>query len=170
MALPVVPFSEPDYFRGWIDGDGSVGITSTGIPFVSLVTKSRNIKDAFCDFVFRETGTIFKPSRNKRDNIYNICVTRESASTIASIMYYDGCVGISRKIESSKLARSWARPVDMKNRAEQNRRWDDECDQALLELPDDDAARILGRTLKSVQTRRWRLRPPAQSTSSQSST
>lgn len=32
---PPIPFSAPDYVRGLLDGDGSIGFTAKGIPFVS---------------------------------------------------------------------------------------------------------------------------------------
>lgn len=40
IKTPCVEFSQTDYFRGLIDGDGSLGLTANGFPFVSLVTSS----------------------------------------------------------------------------------------------------------------------------------
>lgn len=109
-------FSEIDYVRGIIDGDGSLGITSNGFPFLSLVTKSDFIKDYYLDFLFDITGKKKNSSRNKRDNIYNISVYKEDAQEVAKIIYYDNCLAIGRKKEKAKEVLSWNRPLDMKKR------------------------------------------------------
>jgi LAGLIDADG-like domain len=38
------PFSTNDYLRGLVDADGSVGITSLGLPFVSFTTASEDLR------------------------------------------------------------------------------------------------------------------------------
>ncbi len=47
VGPPMRPFSPPDYLRGLIDGDGSVGFTRTGRPFLSFATASRPLADFF---------------------------------------------------------------------------------------------------------------------------
>jgi hypothetical protein len=47
VAPPSTPFSETDYLRGLVDGDGSVGVTRLGLPFVSFTTSSEALKDFF---------------------------------------------------------------------------------------------------------------------------
>lgn len=45
-APPIVAYSEFDFWRGFIDGDGSLGISAKNIPFVSLITDSESIKNS----------------------------------------------------------------------------------------------------------------------------
>jgi hypothetical protein len=52
ITAPIVPFSEVDYWRGIVDGDGSLGMTAKSLPFVSLVTTSPNLYLAYIDFIF----------------------------------------------------------------------------------------------------------------------
>ena len=47
IAPPPVSFSARDYYRGLVDADGSVGITATGLPLVSLCTSSPAIIEGF---------------------------------------------------------------------------------------------------------------------------
>jgi DNA-binding transcriptional regulator WhiA len=42
--------SKLDYIRGLFDGDGSLGFTKTGFPFIGFVTESENIKDYYYFF------------------------------------------------------------------------------------------------------------------------
>jgi hypothetical protein len=44
---PAGPFSTNDYLRGLVDADGSVGVTSLGLPFVSFTTASEDLRDFF---------------------------------------------------------------------------------------------------------------------------
>ena len=71
LSLPI-EYSEPDFWRGVIDGDGSIGLKNVEQqPFLSLATKSELLKEGFCDYIHKLTG--FRPNvnRNKRDNIFN---------------------------------------------------------------------------------------------------
>jgi intein/homing endonuclease len=67
VELPIVPFSKLDFFRGFIDGDGSVGITAKGLPFVSLVTKSEKNGDKLLRIHFRSNRhqTIIKAEQTR---------------------------------------------------------------------------------------------------------
>lgn len=147
-----------DYIRGLYDGDGSFGITSKGFPFASFTTDSDDVKGYICDFIAKVTSKPKKNvNRNSRDDIYNICVYREDAVMLCKILYYDNCLCIKRKQDVANIVSSWVRPPTMKV-APNRKRWDDEQDSILLKNTDDDAARILGRTLKSVKIRRFRLK------------
>ncbi len=66
IAPPEIPYFETDYYRGIIDGDGSVGITSTNKPFISLFTKSRILIESYKQFVLKITGIERNVSVNKR--------------------------------------------------------------------------------------------------------
>ena len=67
IATPQCQFSERDYFRGVIDADGSLGLTSNGFPFASLITASESMAKAYLNFVEGVTGKSKTPGRNRRD-------------------------------------------------------------------------------------------------------
>lgn len=102
-----------DYWRGIIDGDGSLGITKNNIPFISLTTQSELLARDFIIFIEKLTGTKKKMNRNKRDNIYNITVTKEKAQLITKSIYYDNCLALDRKLEKSILVLNWIRSINM---------------------------------------------------------
>ncbi len=109
-------YSEVDYIRGLFDGDGSLGITSNNIPFVSIITASEKMKDYILDFFFRETGKLKKSSRNKRDGVFNIMITNEDAQKFVKDVYYDGCIALNRKKEKARQISEWVRPEHVKKR------------------------------------------------------
>lgn len=116
IALPFVSYSEIDYWRGYIDGNGSLGITSKGFPYISLVIKSEVQKEAYLDFLFRHIGCKKKVNRNKRDQIYNISLYKEDAQKLISLLYYDNSLALKRKAASAHEALKWVRPENMPRR------------------------------------------------------
>ena len=58
--------SEIDYWRGIIDGDGSIGFTKRGECFVSLTTASDNIAKQYLKFIELNVGIKKNINRNKR--------------------------------------------------------------------------------------------------------
>ncbi|WP_082622779.1 LAGLIDADG family homing endonuclease [Terrabacter sp. Root85] len=71
------------YLRGVLDGDGSVGFTRTGAPFVSLVTASEPMARFFEDQVWEVCGVRRSTRRNTRDRVFNVMVTNTSAALMA---------------------------------------------------------------------------------------
>lgn len=69
INLPSCKFSAADYFRGIIDGDGSLGLTSKEFPFLSLVTSSSQIADEYLKLICKITGKSKTSSRNLRDRV-----------------------------------------------------------------------------------------------------
>lgn len=108
-APPTAPYHEGGFWRGFIDGDGSLGFIADGRPYLSLVTTSDGIAHAFLDLVQRVTGKIRTAGRNARDNAYNIMAYAEDTQALVSAMYWEGCLAIPRKLENARLIKGWTR-------------------------------------------------------------
>jgi hypothetical protein len=156
IGPPNGEYSEIDYIRGIIDGDGSLGLTSKDIPFLSLVTVSESLKDYYINFLFNITGKLKKPSRNKRDDAYNIMINKEDAKLVVSKLYYNDCFCLPRKLEKSKDVMSWVRPQNMK-KITGRKKWTDEDDNTITTLSLEEAIKETGRTEQSIKMRLWRL-------------
>ncbi|MFI8503884.1 hypothetical protein ACIGFK_36080 [Streptomyces sp. NPDC085524] len=155
---PRTEFSRPDYLRGIIDADGSLGWTAQGWPFLSLTSASTAISAYLCHYGLKVTGTARTISRNRRDGVYNVCYYKETAQQLAAHFYYDGCLAIAHKKANADAIQSWVRPSNMKV-APPRRRWTAREDQELLRLNDPTVAGIaLDRTEQSCKMRLWRLR------------
>lgn len=142
-----------DYLRGWIDADGSVGRTGEGKAFVSLTTQSAAIKDLFVDHVQRVTGRRKVATRNRRDRVFNLVVLEWMAYDLVTDLYYPGCLALRRKYAAARRIAAEPRPPITRDR----RTWLNAEDEIVLQKPAAEAARLLGRTEKSVTMRRWRL-------------
>ena len=156
--VPTVNFSQNDYFRGFIDGNGSLGLTGNGYPFLSLVTASDFMKDSFLSFLDSITGKKKIVSRNKRDGIYNIVVYKEDAQKVVDSLYYDKCMCLERKKEKAIEVTSWKRPDSMR-KIENKRNWTKEEDDYILIHSILESKEHLKRSESSIKTRIWRLRP-----------
>jgi hypothetical protein len=155
---PLAPFHETGFWRGVLDGDGSLGLTRKNRPFVSLVTGSEPLRNAYVAFLSRLTGSCPNPNRNTRDRVYNIVLFDESAQILAASLYSSDVLAIPRKIEASKAILAWRRPEDRRRIAFERRRWNADEDRLVLSpFSEAHVAAKLGRTKASVSTRRWRL-------------
>lgn len=103
-----------DYLRGYIDGNGSLGLTGAGFPFLSLTTKSECFKEYYLTYIDSVLNVVKRATRNKRDNIYNLVVYKEYAQELTTKLYYPDCLCLSRKAEKAKEVQAWVRPVEMK--------------------------------------------------------
>jgi len=149
--------SEVDYVRGLVDGDGSLGLTAKGYPFVSLNTSSDAIAAFYIDFLHRVTGRPRKTSsRNKHDDTFNIAVFKEPAQTVSALLYYDGCLALTRKTRAAQAIRAWTRPVGMRF-CDSVQLWTPEQDAYVLSHSVEDSMSALNRTKQSVDMRLWRL-------------
>lgn len=103
---PITPYDECCFWRGVIDGDGSLGIkNSSKKPFLSLTTKSEDLKNSFCDFLYNISKRKYNPNRNKRDNIYNIGCNGTSAKKVVEKLFYsikEEDIYLDRKYEKMK--------------------------------------------------------------------
>ena len=159
-SLTVAPLTMPhsiiDFWRGLIDADGSLGITARGIPFLSLVTTSEAMARAYEAFLTTITGSVKVTNRNKRDSAFNVGVLNEDAVKVAAILYYDGCLGLERKIAKAKEVRAWVRPAHMR-KVIGAKPWTLEDDALVMELPYSKCASTLHRSVSSIRNRRFRL-------------
>lgn len=101
--------SQKDYLRGFVDGDGSIGITGNNEPFISIVTKSEKLKEQVLFFLELNFQIKKKLNRNKRDNIYNIVVKNESAQKFCNTMYDNSSISLDRKFNLYKDIMLWKR-------------------------------------------------------------
>lgn len=159
VAPPTIPFSVRDYLRGLIDGDGSVGFTRTGLPFISFVTASQALADFFCNQALIVADVQRTAGRHTRDGVYNPMVAGDPAAPFAAWLYPDGCLALDRKRESATRVAAWTRPTGMRARPEFGaRRWTAAEDADVFTGSVREAAGRLGRSERSVNIRRVRLR------------
>ena len=159
VAPPTGRFSTRDHLRGLIDGDGSVGFTRTGRPFLSFVTASQPLAEFFCAQALDMAGTYRSINRNTRDGVYNPMLTGESAVALADWLYGDAGLTLDRKREPALLVAAWTRPEGMRARPVLGaRRWTPEEDADVFDGTVREVATRLGRSERSVNMRRLRLR------------
>ncbi|RBY96538.1 hypothetical protein DQ237_07840 [Blastococcus sp. TF02-8] len=165
VAPPQVPFSVPDYLRGLLDGDGSVGFTRTGRPFVSFVTASQPLAEFFCAQALAVAGAYRTPRRNSRDGVYNPMVAGDPAAPVAQWLYPDGCLALERKRDAAARVAAWTRPEGMRARPVAGaRRWTTQDDADVFTGSVRETAQQLGRSEQAVRLRRWRLRQGVRAT------
>lgn len=156
VAPPTWDFSPRDYIRGLVDGDGSLGLTGKGWPFVSLTTKSDAIAIAYVQYVAQVTGKLKTAHRNRRDNIYNLTVFKEDAQALAAALYGGSTLRLDRKFAAYEELLRWVRPRGLEKR-EPGKWWSPEQDLVVQELPVQEAMLCLSRSEKSIRMRRHRL-------------
>jgi len=156
---PVGKFSEPDYYRGLIDGDGSIGITKDNLPFISFTTASEELCASYISYIYKHTGCRRVINRNKRDNIYNIMIMREPAQILAKIFYYPGCnLYVDKKINNSSLVAKWKRPKNFSPHNATIKYWEDWEVEFILSHSIEDSMEKLNRSRKSINTKLWRIK------------
>jgi len=146
------------FWRGVIDGDGSLGFMKQGLPFVSLVTSSEQLRDDFIKYVHSVTGKTINSQRNKRDGVYNIMITKEDAVLLVnSLCYDDKNNSIPRKLELAQQIKQWSRPDGMR-RILKVSAWNDAQDTIVLNHSCEEAMTILNRSKASVMCRKQRIK------------
>jgi hypothetical protein len=111
-------YAPAPFWRGFIDGDGSIGFTGSDLPFVSLITSSQYMAQAYKDFIGAALGVKPPTTRpNRRDGVWNILLTRSNACQLAEHLYPPGCIAIERKRASAlELAASTWKGRPKRNR------------------------------------------------------
>jgi hypothetical protein len=156
IKTPCAPFSPADYFRGLIDGDGSLGLTANGFPFVSFVTKSPQIVGEYLNFVERVTGKTKTSLPNSRDKIHNVAIYKEDAQALVRQVYYKSCLTLPRKLRRAEAVLAWHRPSTMK-RIPNKKFWNVEEDNFISANPIEVSMKALERSRSSIEMRLWRL-------------
>ena len=161
ISIPVGKYSKIDYFRGLIDGDGSLGLTANGFPFLSFITASSEIANEYLSFLKSITDKVKTTTQNKRDNVFNIAVYKEDAQKVVQTLYYKNCLALPRKLKKSNEVLNWQRPATMK-KVENRKRWTELEDKFILSNSIKDAMIQLERSQSSVEMRLWRLKSDKQ--------
>lgn len=157
--LLINDLSKIDYVRGLIDGDGSLGFTKDGLPFVSFVTISTEMANFLTDIISEITGKPKKETNpNTRDKAYNIMILKEDAVIFCEKVYYDNCLSIDRKYNISKEIRKWVRPPEMKKVWFERRKWIKEEDEYIKNHTIEESMEKLERTETSIEMRLYRLK------------
>jgi hypothetical protein len=156
VAPPTWDFSPRDYFRGLVDGDGSLGLTAKGWPFVSLTTKSEAIALAYVGYLEGVIGQRKRANRNRRDHIYNLTVFKEDAQKLSRELYEGSALRLERKHAAYVGLMRWVRPEGMERRGPKNW-WTPEQDSYIRTHPVQDAMLHLGRSERSIRMRKYHL-------------
>ncbi|MFS0885112.1 hypothetical protein [Aeromicrobium sp. 179-A 4D2 NHS] len=157
IAPPSVPISTPDYVRGLLDGDGSIGFTAKRSPFIGFVTDSEPMVRFYCDVIESVTGRVRRPGRNTRDSVFNVLLKNQAAFDLARWAWYPGHeLAIPRKAAAAQSIFKFDAEVGIAA-TYFRKTWSDEEDAIVLSNPVRRAAELLERTIKSVGARRHRL-------------
>lgn len=153
---PQCEYSERDFWRGVIDGDGSLVFTHDGIPFVSLATTSDTLKQAFVNLLYNRLGITKKVNRNKRDNIYNIIIKNEQAVEFSRWLYTDNdCLHLNRKYQESVKINSWVRTKPHGNKRVS---FDEYEINYILSHKVEDSVEHLNRSKESIRSKLYKLK------------
>lgn len=146
------------FWRGVIDGDGSLGFTKDGLPFISLVTASEQLRNDYLEYIHSVTGKKFNPQRNVRDGVYNILILKENAVLLAENLYPVGEYNfIPRKKQMANKIQEWKRPDTMRSSLN-IQKWDESQDKIVLENTCSTAMELLNRSKASILCRKRRLK------------
>lgn len=107
--IPTTTFSEPDFWRGVYDGNGSLGFTANNEPFISLVTKSEPLKQSLLSLMKTKFGIIKNINPNRRDHVYNITLKNEDAIAFANFLYKNASLYMQRKYNAHLQMQTWTR-------------------------------------------------------------
>lgn len=153
---PQCEYSERDFWRGVIDGDGSIGFTNEGTPFVSLITTSDTLKQAFINLLYNKLGITKRVHRNKRDNAYNIIIKNEQAVKFSRWLYTDNdCLHLNRKYQDSVKISSWVRTKPHGNKGVP---FDEYEINYILSHRVEDSIEHLNRSKKSICSKLYKLK------------
>lgn len=152
-TIPNTLFSESDFWRGVIDGNGSLGYTNNNEPFVSLVVKSEMLKDAFLELINIKFNIRKCIKPNTRDNVYNIILKNENAIDFLNFIYTDADIYMLRKYDMYLKIKNWKRTKKKSN----HNAWTDYEINYIQNHTVDDCMSHLNRSKQSIKMKLWRL-------------
>lgn len=153
ISIPKQDYSERDFWRGVIDGDGSIGITASNEPFISLITKSENLKQYYCKMLFDNFNIVKVISRNKRDDVYNIVVKNENAIKLADFLYKDSFIYLERKYQKYLEVINWERTKKKVSR----QMWTEKEIEFIKNHTIKESAIELNRTESSIRNKKYKV-------------
>lgn len=146
------------YVRGYFDANGSIGMTRSkpSIPFISFTINSDSLKEFVVKSIFDVVGAEKRINRNKRDDIYNICLYREDAILYARYLYNGSTLYMDRKRFLFDEIQKWSRTIP--KRKGRQKSWLPHEDELIMsDMPIDQMTSDLNRSVGSIKTRMWRL-------------
>lgn len=152
-SIPTKEYSERDFWRGVIDGDGSLGFIADGSPFISLVTKSENLKKHYCTLLKNQLDIDKNINRNKRDGVYNIVIKNEDAILLAKYLYENSTLYLNRKYDKYNEILQWKR-TKKKIIAKS---WKQEEIDFILNHSLEESIKELGRSKSSIQNKKYKV-------------
>lgn len=159
--LHLKDLSIDDYVRGLWDGDGSVGYTGSKIPYLSFTTHSPALRDFIENYISQTLGCCKNHfTKPKRDNVFNIMITKESAILLANKIYplKSKHISIKRKFINAQKVKTWKRPDTMRRITWGKEKWSKEEEVYLLNNGAEATIQKFQRTRRSVIIKLCRLK------------
>lgn len=154
FTTPNGEYSEADFWRGVIDGDGSIGITTNNEPYLSLVIVGESLKEEYLNFLNSHFNIIKNINRNKRDNVYNPILKNEDAIIVLKYLYDKAELYINRKYNNYLNVLSWKRDKVKIN----SRSWDEHEIMFIQNHTVEESCEYLNRSKSSIESKLHRLK------------
>lgn len=152
--IPIVLYSEKDFWRGVFDGNGSIGFTKQNEPFISFTITSENLKNSLCELLTKKFNIHKNVNPNNRDNVYNIVLKNEDAIIFTNFMYENANIYLNRKYQKYLQFSKWKRT---KKRIKQQSWSLDEINFIKCHTIEESMIQ-LNRSNNSIKMKLWRIR------------
>jgi hypothetical protein len=111
-----------DFWRGMVDADGSIFLCKNRgqlFPVLSMSQSGKNVMLQFSAYIKRISSYVFNP---KPHGGWTVAMNGNKARDIINHLYYDGCVGLERKVVAAEECKKW-KGVREQNRDSGNMAW-----------------------------------------------